>query len=82
MYRKLLDIYRIMSVLKVETDIITGIACAASQIGRAVILVIMYVKNLKPNIIVFIGKVIMLDVTLTDNFQYHNHFVDTDNIAQ
>jgi len=32
-----------MSVLKVETDIITGIA--ASQIGRAVILVIMYVKN-------------------------------------
>ena len=57
-----------MSVLKVETDIITGIACAASQIGRAVILVIMYVKNLKPNIIVFIGNVIMFDVTLTDNF--------------
>ena len=71
-----------MSVLKVETDIITGIACTASQIGRAVILVIMYVKNLKPNIIVFIGKVIMFDVTMTNNFQYHNHFVDTDNIAQ
>ena len=70
--------------MKVKTDIINGIACAASQIGRAVILVIMYVKNLpvKPNIIVFIGKVIMFDVTLTDNFQYHNHFVDTDNIAQ
>jgi hypothetical protein len=70
--------------LKVKTDIINGIACAASQIGRAVILVIMYVKSLpvKPNIIVFIGKVIMFDVTLTDNFQYHNHFVDTDNIAQ
>ena len=57
-----------MSVLKVKTDIINGIAYATSQIGRAVILVIMYVKNLKPNIIVFIGNVIMFDVTLTDNF--------------
>jgi hypothetical protein len=41
------DIYRITAVLKVETDIITSIA--ASPIGRAVILVIMYVETFKTN---------------------------------
>ena len=46
-----------MSDLKIETDIITNIA--ASQIGRAEILVIMYVKNFKPDIIVVIGNDIM-----------------------
>jgi hypothetical protein len=37
----LYDIYRIMTVLKVETDIIVSIT--VSLIGQAVILVIMYV---------------------------------------
>ena len=37
----LYDIYRIMTVLKVETDIIASIT--VSLIGQAVILVIMYV---------------------------------------
>jgi hypothetical protein len=50
------DKYRIMVitvVLKVGKYIITGIA--SRSIGRAVILVIIYVEN----VIVFIGKVIM-----------------------
>jgi hypothetical protein len=45
--------YRITTVLKVKTDIIVSIA--ASSIGRAVILVIMYVKTFKTNVIVFDG---------------------------
>ena len=40
--------YRISAVFKVETDII-------ASIGRAAILVIMYVKVFKTGIIVFIG---------------------------
>jgi hypothetical protein len=51
------DIYRITSVLKVETDIITTIS--ANPTGRAVILVIMYVKIFKTDVIVFIGDVKM-----------------------
>jgi Mg2+/citrate symporter len=39
--------YRITTVLKVKTDII--VSMAASSIGRAVILVIMYVKTSEPN---------------------------------
>ena len=50
-------IYRIMAVLKVETDIITSIA--ASLTGWAVKLVIMYVAIFKTGVIVFIGKVKM-----------------------
>jgi hypothetical protein len=46
-YDLMQDIYRITAVLKVETDIITSIA--ASPIGRAVILVIMYVETFKTN---------------------------------
>ena len=43
--------------MKVETDIITNIA--ANPVGRAEILVIMYVKTLKSDVIVFIDNVIM-----------------------
>ena len=50
-------IYRIMSVLKVETNIITGIT--PSLIERAAILVIMFVEILRTDVIVFIGNVIM-----------------------
>jgi len=46
------------------------------------ILVIMYVKIFKTDmIIIFIGNLIMFDVTLTDNFQYQSQLVDTDNIT-
>jgi len=50
-------IYRITAVIKVGTDIISSIT--ASLIGRAVILVIMYVKIFKTDVIVFIGDVKM-----------------------
>ena len=49
--------YRIMSVLKVETDIITSIV--ASLTGWAVILVIMYIKIFKTGVIGFICDVKM-----------------------
>ena len=45
----------ITAVLTVETDIIISIA--ASQTGRDVILVIMYVKIFETGVIVFIGEV-------------------------
>ena len=47
--------YRITTVLKVETDIISSIA--ASPIGWAMILVIIYVKIFKTGVVVFIGDV-------------------------
>jgi len=50
-------IYRITAVLKVGTDIIVNIA--ACPTGRAVILVITYVKTFKTGVIVFIDKVKM-----------------------
>ena len=43
-----------MAVLKIETDIITSIT--TSLIGRAVILVIMYVEIFKICIIIFIDN--------------------------
>ena len=43
--------YRIMAVLKVETDIIAS--ATARPTGRAVILMIMYVEIFKTNVIVF-----------------------------
>jgi hypothetical protein len=46
-----------IAVLKIETETVTSIA--ASLIGQAVILVIMYVKIFKIDIIVFICKVIV-----------------------
>ena len=47
-------IYGIMAVLKAKTNIIASIV--VSPIGRAVILVIMYVKTFKSDVIVFIGN--------------------------
>jgi hypothetical protein len=49
--------YRIMVVLKAETDIMASLA--ASPIGQAVILVIMYVETFKTVAIIFIGNVKM-----------------------
>ena len=48
------NIYRIITVLKIETDII--VAIAASAMVRAVIV---FVETFKTDIIVFIGSVIM-----------------------
>ena len=45
-----------MAVLKVKTDIITSIT--ARPIGRAAILVIMYVESFETDVIVFIDNVI------------------------
>ena len=62
-------IYRISSVVKVETDIITSIT--AGLTGRAVILIIMFVETFKTDIINFIGSgIISLDIIPTDDFQY------------
>ena len=51
------DLYRILSILKVETDIIANIS--VSPKGRAGIYVIMSLKAFRTDIIVFIGDVIM-----------------------
>ena len=49
---KIIDLTdRIMAVLKVETDIITS--TADNPIGRAKILVIIYAKTFKTDVIVF-----------------------------
>ena len=45
-------IYRIMAVLKVETYIIASIT--TSPIGRAVMLVVMYVETFKTKVIVLL----------------------------
>jgi len=50
-------IYRITAVMKVKTDIIANIP--ANLIGRAVILLIMYVKTFKSDVIVCIGYIKM-----------------------
>ena len=62
-------IYRITSILKVETDIITSIK--ASSIQRAVI---MYIETFKT-------EVIFIMCMKSNNFQYKSKFVDTDNIS-
>jgi len=49
--------YRILAVVKVETDIIAGII--TSLMGQAEILVIMYAKIFTTDFIVFISKAIM-----------------------
>ena len=67
--------------MKIETDIIASFA--TSPIVRVVILMIRYVRTFKTNDIVFVGKVIMFDVTLTDNSNIKNiksQFVATVNI--
>ena len=51
------DTYRIMSDLKIETDIITSIA--SSLIERAVILVMMYVATFITDFIILISNTIM-----------------------
>ena len=58
-------------VLKVETGIIADIA--ASQIRRAVILVIMYVETFRTDIIIDVGVKCHNDITLIDMFQYQSH---------
>ena len=57
-------IYGIMAVLKAKTNIIASIV--VSPIGRAVILVIMYVKTFKSDVIVFIGNIIMSHSLIND----------------
>jgi hypothetical protein len=54
----------------------------ASPIGSAVILVIMYAETFKNDVNSFYRlHHSVFDITLTDNFQYQNQFVDTDNIT-
>jgi len=71
-----------MAVIKVETDIITSIA--TSLIGRArqdkILVMYHYVKTFKNDTIVFIANITVIDVSLTDNFQYQNQSFDTYNI--
>ena len=62
-------IYRIMAILKVETDIIANIS--SSPMGRAVIFVIMFVEARITDIIVFISDVMCMRVT-----NWPNIFVD------
>ena len=57
--------YRIMAVLKVETDIIANITVSPREQA-----VIMYVEIFKTGVIVFID-----DVTRTDHFQYQSQFL-------
>ena len=66
----------IMSVLKVETDIVASIS--SSPMGWSVILVIMHIKIFNTDIIIFIGIVIMYLTThwLCGQFQ----LVDPENI--
>ena len=68
--------YRKTSILKVETDIITSIAVRPGP----VILVTMSIVTFKSDITFFNGS--LFDVTLTDNFQYQNQFVDNQNIIR
>ena len=63
-----IHVYRITAVMKVETDVIASIT--ASMIGRAAILVMMYVEIYNIYFIVFIGY-----VTLTDSLQYQSQFI-------
>jgi len=61
--------------MRVETDIIVSIT--ASPKGWVTIVVIMYVKTFKIDVIVFMGNIIMC---LTYKFQFQS--IDTDNITQ
>lgn len=47
--------YRILAILKVETDIVTSKCITVRPIGRVAILVIMYVEYFKADIIIFIS---------------------------
>ena len=59
-----------MCILNVETDIIPNIR--ESPIGKAVILVIMYVETFKTVVIISHN---VFDITLTDNIQYGQSIV-------
>jgi hypothetical protein len=72
-------VYRISAVVKVETDII--ISMAASSLGWAVILVILFDKTFRTSLIVFIGNNLMC-FTSTDNLQHRSWFDDTENITR
>ena len=63
--------YRVSAVLKVETDIITRIA--ASPIGQATILVIMYFETFKTDVVTSRWPIIS---------SIKDRFIDTDNITQ
>jgi len=39
-------------------------------------------RRSKTDIIVFLDNIMYVDVTLTDNCQYHNKSIDTDNYYQ
>ena len=65
-----------MCILNVETDIIPNIR--ESPIGKAVILVIMYVETFKT--VVSISHNVF-DITLTDNIQY-GQSIDIKNITR
>ena len=51
------DVYRIMAILKVETDIIANIS--AIPIERAGIFVIIFVEAFRTDVIVFICDIVM-----------------------
>ena len=73
-------VYRIMTILKVETDIIANIS--VNRIGWAGIFVIMSVEAFRTDVIVFIGDIIMCftsDWLINLHMQvtnWHNIFVD------
>ena len=58
--------------MKVETDIIANIA--ASPRGQAGVLLTLFVEIFITGVIVLIGdvKINVVDITLTDNFQYQS----------
>ena len=67
--------------MKVETDIIASITVSIA--GGSVILVIMFVKTFKTDIIGFFWQRLnVFDVTLKVNFRYHHQSVDIENIAR
>jgi hypothetical protein len=65
------DAYIITTVLKTETDITTSIG--ASPVGRAVILVIMFVETFKAAILLFTISSIIMWVILKYVFKYQSH---------
>jgi hypothetical protein len=61
-----------MEDMKVETELIANIS--ANPIGRPLILVVIYVKTFKTDVIVFISDIIMCNITPTDYFHRPSHF--------
>ena len=68
-----------ITVLKVETDINNCIT--ASLTGRAAKLMLVYIETInKTDVIGFNRERHVLDITLTDNFQYQSLSIDNENI--